>query len=417
MKTSIKALILVGGLGTRLRSVVNEVPKPMAPIAGKPFLERQIAYLKSQGIEEIILLTGYRSELIESYFGDGKKWGVKISISRESEPLGTGGAIALAMNRFPSDKYLVLNGDSLCLSQLGSFLEPSSGSAKIGLHYQDDLSRFGSVAIDSGGRVLEFREKSSPDADGYINAGIYLLDRKILENFSSQKFSLEKDVFQKMAVQGELRAQILTGPFIDIGIPSSFELAQSVVPEWLSRKPRPTLFLDRDGILIKHVPYLHKCEQVELIDETVEIVKAARARNWNVVVATNQSGVGRGLFDSQACELIHKYIDTQLAGRGTSIDKWYSCFFHPTEGVGQWKRDSLERKPKPGMVLKACDDFAVDLDSSLFLGDNLSDQIELAGLKVWLVKGSFSLDGAQPSTRIFDNHGAALNEFRKLTLN
>jgi histidinol-phosphate phosphatase family protein len=357
--SSLPVLILVGGLGTRLKSVVCDLPKPMAPVGGKPFLEWQIEMLRDQGFKRVTLLTGYRSDAVEGHFRDGSRWDMQIDYSIEKEPLGTGGAIAAAIRNRSESEFLVMNGDSLLFTDLSQFAKGPCSESRIALHYQQDLRRFGRVEFDRDMRVTKFAEKSEQLGDGYINAGVYLIAGRaknlILEK--SGRFSLEKDILEPLSLSGTLTGQICPGSFIDIGIPESFSLAQTVIPLWFKSEKRPCLFLDRDGTLIKHVNYLHRCQDVEIIPETMEMIRLANRHQWHVVMVTNQSGVARGLFTVEDCNKVHEFIDRNLAESDLRISRWYASYYHPTEGKGQWKRDSEERKPRPGMILRACEDF------------------------------------------------------------
>jgi D-glycero-alpha-D-manno-heptose-7-phosphate kinase len=218
-----KALILAGGFGTRLKNVVKDVPKPMASIAGKPFLEHQIRSLKKQGIEEIILGVHYKSEMIKSYFGNGMRQDVKIAYSEEDVPLGTGGAIKLAQ-KFLNEPFLVLNGDSYSDVDLGKFSEFHKKQKSLGsivLQKVGDTSHYGNVKL-CGKHVSEYNEKTSK-GNGLINAGIYLFEPEIFsEILPSKKISLEQSIFPKLAKNKNLSGFIHEGYFMDIGRPETY---------------------------------------------------------------------------------------------------------------------------------------------------------------------------------------------------
>lgn len=220
-----KALILVGGKGTRLQSVVSDLPKPLAPIAGKPFLEHQIEFLRRQGLSNIVLLTGHMAEKIRAQFGSA------VSYSHESTPLGTGGAILQAMTE--DGRYLVLNGDSILVTDYQKLVNEAKGPATLAAFHVADTSRFGRLDLEDDGRVRAFREKTDTAGAGWINAGVYVLERSIFKG-KQGAFSLEKDVLPKLAGENKLRAVKCEGEFLDIGLPESLVLAQSLIPRWLS---------------------------------------------------------------------------------------------------------------------------------------------------------------------------------------
>ena len=227
----LRAFVLCGGLGTRLRAVLSDRPKSMALVAGVPFLQLLLEELKGEGIEEVILGTGYMADQIESFFGKGENLGLCLRYSRESEPLGTGGAVKLA-EPWLSDPVVVLNGDSYAEWSLAGILDlftRNGAKAVIVLQAVSDVTRYGSVTVDGGGRVIEFIEKGSRTGAGLINAGVYLLRREIVAGFpANETISLEKDVFPRL-LGGKVYGFVSEGLFIDIGVPADLLRAQTLL--------------------------------------------------------------------------------------------------------------------------------------------------------------------------------------------
>jgi len=223
------AAILVGGFGTRLRSVVSDVPKPLAPIQGKPFLFFILEALASSGIKEVILLTGYMHEKIFAACGSGEQFGLNILYSHESSPLGTAGALKLAENLLRNEKaFLLLNGDSFCseaISALAGLTCQKDQLGVIAVSAVENAERFGTVDFDRVTfRIRGFREKSFSQS-GYVNAGVYLLSTDIFSLIEpNQKLSLEQDIFPKiLALEGQyLSAVPVSAKFDDIGLPESY---------------------------------------------------------------------------------------------------------------------------------------------------------------------------------------------------
>ncbi|MCH7850073.1 MAG: NTP transferase domain-containing protein [Nanoarchaeota archaeon] len=230
-----KTLILAGGLGTRLRKVVSDRPKPMASIAGRPFLEHQINSLKKQGLEDIILGVGHMADDIKSHFGECIRHGVKITYSEEDAPLGTAGAIRLARGYLGDEPFFVLNGDTfstLNLSRLLEFHESKKGAVgSISLVLVPDVSDYGGVLL-SGDRIENFLEKGS-QGEGLVNNGAYIFSKGILERIPSQgKVSLEETVLPEIALSGQLYGFPHDGHFIDIGRPETyFQFRQDLIQE------------------------------------------------------------------------------------------------------------------------------------------------------------------------------------------
>jgi NDP-sugar pyrophosphorylase family protein len=231
-KKSIEAMILVGGKGTRLQSAVYDRPKPMADVAGKPFLEWVLLSLYKKSIRRVILCTGYMGDKVEAYFGDGSKWKLQLCYSHETSPLGTGGAVRNALDLINGDSFLVLNGDSYCRFDLNTMEKnhnSKSALATMWLVKMDDCSRYGSVILDDKGMVKSFSEKSLVAGSGLINAGIYLLERKLVENIEKDRMvSLEKDIFPSIVGHG-LVGVVGGGVFVDIGTPESYASAEKIL--------------------------------------------------------------------------------------------------------------------------------------------------------------------------------------------
>jgi len=221
---SMKAIILAGGFGTRLKSVISNMPKPMAPVKDKPFLEYLIYQLKHWGYRDIVLSVGYLKDKIISYFGDGKPWGVSIEYLTEDLPLGTGGAIREAMSKYEDKTYLVLNGDSFYNVNFKSFCHfhrVKSGQASMAIASVEDASRYGNVVMNELGEVISFGEKQN-QANGNINAGIYILNRSVLASIPPGTISFEKEILPELIHKG-LFGSMQQGFFIDIGVPEDYK--------------------------------------------------------------------------------------------------------------------------------------------------------------------------------------------------
>jgi NDP-sugar pyrophosphorylase family protein len=229
---NVKAVILVGGLGTRLRSVVTSKPKVMAPIGERSFLELLVRQLRSQGIRRLVLCTGYLADQIESKFGDGKDWDVSIDYSKEQMPLGTAGAIKLAQPHLGGSEFIVLNGDSFLEIDFRAFiafhLQQPGAIASMAVLRVEDASRYGTVSVDASGRVGAFAEKTGSNAPGLVNGGVYVFAPEILRCIPEGPASLEKDVFPRLLDQG-IYAQEQHGKFIDIGTPADYARAQELL--------------------------------------------------------------------------------------------------------------------------------------------------------------------------------------------
>jgi D-glycero-alpha-D-manno-heptose 1-phosphate guanylyltransferase len=228
---NIKAVLLVGGLGTRLRSAVPSVPKALAPLGDRPFLDLLVRQLRAQGVRRVVMCTGYLAEQIEETLGDGSGLGVTIEYSRESVPLGTAGALKLA-KRYLSEEsdFLVLNGDSFVEINFGemiAFHRKHRGFATLAVVPVENSSRYGTVQVAADGRVQGFYEKTGKEQPGVINAGLYIFGPSVLEIIPEGPASLERDVFPQLLDRGVFAFQ-QRGLFIDIGTPEDYARARDM---------------------------------------------------------------------------------------------------------------------------------------------------------------------------------------------
>jgi NDP-sugar pyrophosphorylase family protein len=223
----VTAAILAGGLGTRLRSVIADRSKVLAPVAGAPFLSHLLKQLGRAGVHEAVLLLGYGASQVRAEFGDCQ-FGVNLSYSVETELLGTGGAVRLALPILRGKTLLVMNGDSYCNLDVNAFADyhlGHGGRVSLTLTWVEDASRFGRVALGPGGRITRFEEKRPLTAPGWINAGIYLIDRDLFEAVSPEAhISLERDLLPGWVSNHDVFG-FRGGEFIDIGVPESYAQA------------------------------------------------------------------------------------------------------------------------------------------------------------------------------------------------
>ncbi|MFA8449870.1 MAG: nucleotidyltransferase family protein [Bacteroidales bacterium] len=239
IEKEMEAIILVGGLGTRLKSVVEDLPKPMAPIKDIPFLEYLIKYFAQEGGKRLILAVGYKSQSIVDYFGNNFL-GVDIAYSFEDTPLGTGGAIKQALSKAKNETVFVLNGDSLFtlkLKQFTDFHKSHNNAVSMALCYMENFDRYGTVELDGQNFIEEFIEKK-PQKKGLINTGIYLLNKDIVLKSlpEKEKFSFETEFLEKNTGNHFMKGFISEGFFIDIGIPEDFERGQTEIPNFFKER-------------------------------------------------------------------------------------------------------------------------------------------------------------------------------------
>jgi NDP-sugar pyrophosphorylase family protein len=228
-----QTVILAGGLGTRLWPLTETIPKPMVTVAGVPYLEHQLRLLAQQGLRDVLLLTGYLSEQIQTYFGTGEKLGLRLEYSREPAPLGTGGALRHARRQL-QDSFLVIYGDSYLPIQYRDALDRLAESSAQGLivvydNGFEDTSVKNNVDIDDSGFVSRY-EKDSPDRLHYVEAGVLALRRSVVEQIpEGRQVSLEREFFPRLIENKQLAALVTRQRFYDIGTPERLALIESVL--------------------------------------------------------------------------------------------------------------------------------------------------------------------------------------------
>ncbi len=223
--SDIDVAILVGGLGTRLRGVVDNVPKPLAPVLGRPFLFYLLDRLALRGARSVTLCSGYMADFVQEK--TGSEWmGMPIHHSIEKEPMGTAGALALAKRFLESERILVMNGDTWFEPDFKAFAEAAEGSEFcIAAAQVPDASRYGTLEWDADGRLISFKEKSNSPASGSINASVYFVSQKLLASLRVEPLSLERAVLPTLVLERRVKVLPSDAQFLDIGIPSDYAAA------------------------------------------------------------------------------------------------------------------------------------------------------------------------------------------------
>lgn len=371
-----EAIILAGGLGTRLREAVPDLPKCMAPVDGRPFLFHVINYLRSQGIERFIFSLGYRHEAIESYLAEQFST-LSYQCVIEDEPLGTGGAIQLACSKATDKNVVVTNGDTLFRADIHAaarFHTAHMAECTLLLKPMRDFDRYGVVDLDDEMLVKDFKEKKYYTT-GTINGGLYLLNKdKFADEEFPDKFSFEKDYLEKMYMERRIYGQVQDRYFIDIGIPEDFTRAQTELGRpllSLSNIDKSwTLFLDRDGVINheKKEDYILDTEEFQFYDGVKEAIAQFSQRFGKIIIVTNQRGIGKGLMTEKDLAGIHQYMVDEIEKAGGRINDILYCTSldnkHP------------DRKPNPGMAYHAQHRHAgTDLSRALIAGNKPSDML------------------------------------------
>ena len=384
-----EAVVLAGGMGTRLRSAVPDLPKCMAPVAGRPFLAWLLDDLENAGFDHIILSLGYRHEDIENWV-TSRDNRARIDCVVEAEPLGTGGGVRLALQQAEESDVFVLNGDTwfgVDYPAMAQFHRQQGTLATLALKPMRDFDRYGEVCCNPAGRISAFKEKQAC-AQGLINGGIYLLQREALAE-CPERFSLERDFFEPLARQEKLSGFRSEGYFIDIGIPADYARAQQDFASGaFNPYPFDALLLDRDGVInvLRPADYVKTIGEFVFCEGALEALRIVNPLFRRIVIVTNQRGVGRGLMTRDDLEEIHRWMLARIREAGGRIDQIYVCT--------ATDESDPRRKPNPGMALEVRADYPdVNFNRSWFVGDSASDLAfaRRAGIPAFLVEGAQDL--------------------------
>lgn len=401
-----KVVIMAGGKGTRIASVKSDVPKPMIEICGKPILEWQIENLKACGLTDITLVIGYLGHIIQDYFGDGSKFGVKIDYFIEETPLGTAGAL-FKMNL--SEDFLLMCGDVILDVDFNRFIDfhrKNHAWASLMAHpnghpYDSSLlvteilppQELGGLPVDTH-QVVRWMNKEDERLyyKNRVNAGIEIISpellRETMKNYvprhpeTPDKIDLDRDVLKPNIKSGRIFAYDTPEYIKDMGTPDRYyeveeDIRAGKVKARNLKNKQKAIFLDRDGTINKHVGFLTKPEQFELLPGVAKAIKMINKSGYLAIVVTNQPVIARGDCTWEELQTIHDKMETELGREGSFVDAIYICPHHPDKGFKgerpEYKMLCDCRKPKPGLLIQAAKDNNIDLSESFMIGDREVD--------------------------------------------
>lgn len=407
-KAKSSVAILAGGMGTRLKERSGGVPKPMVKLLGKPVLQYQIELCRKYGFCNILLLVHHQNEIISEYFGDGDKFGVSINYLTEKEPRGTYGALYDALPNL-EDRFLVLYGDTYLDVDLRKFWDAHITSDAIGtllIHPNDHPHDSDLVKVNSENiiqTIHSYPHRSELKERNLVNAALYVLEKTGLQNIEplNNASDIAKYFFTELIKKGNKLQGYITPEYIkDMGTPERLDkvvcdINNGLTERLSSRKLRSAIFLDRDGTLIREKNHLISPDQLELLPGVASSIKNLNCNGKLVVLITNQPVVARGEIELEDLELIHNRLEFELGVEGAYIDRIYFCPHHPDKGflgeVSELKVECLCRKPKSGLIDKACKDLSIDRSTSWMIGDTTTD-VETgrrAGLRTILLRTGY----------------------------
>jgi len=381
-----KVVILAGGKGTRLG--LDGIPKPMAPVDGKPLLERLVQTAKAAGFTEFVFLNGFLGQVIEDHFGDGSRFGVQIEHVSEQEPLGPAGAVRMVRHLL-TEPFIVIYGDILIdvdLRHFANFALEHGGAGTLFVHPNDHPHDSDLLETDETGRIVSFYPKPRKDGErlpNLVSAALYVLFPEAIDFVPEHGTSdWGRDVFAEIITSRPLYAYRSVEYAKDIGTPSRLRraeehLRQGRVADLSRRHLKAAIFTDRDGVLNEERDGVLAPDNMRILPGVADAVRRVNEAGIPLICATNQPFLAKGQLTWAALRQVHAELDCQLAESGGYLDDVFICPHHPDRG---WAEEITElkiecdcRKPKPGLLLKAAEYHALDLAKSWLIGDRYCD--------------------------------------------
>ena len=374
-----QAVILAGGIGTRLRPLTYDIPKPMILLNNRPFLEYLIEMLREKGISEVVLLLGYLPEKIVDYFGDGSNFGVKIRYSIGDVSWETGTRIRNAKELL-DDHFLLMYCDNywpLNLKKLVDFYNKHETLAMVTVYTNRDGITRNNILVDDEGYVIKYdKTRKDKDLNG-VEIGFYIMDKKMLKLMPNHNFSFEKEILPQLIEKRQLSGYLTDHRYYSIGKLERLPLTEKFL------RPQKVIFLDRDGVINKKpakADYVKTWEEFEFLPGAIEAIKLLTQNDYDIYIITNQAGIARGMMTEQDLQEIHAKFKKELEKYNAKIDGIYYC-------PHGWDEGCECRKPKPGMFFQAAGEHHLDLLKAIFIGDDERDLQagDAAGCKTILV--------------------------------
>lgn len=380
----VKALILAAGVGSRLRPITDDVPKCLVPLDGRPLLDYWLDLLGDAAVRDVLINTHSLHDQVQRYIRERNAGGCRrICEAYEPVLLGSAGTIS-ANERFADDAdlILVIYADNLSDVDLGALIRyhrSHDDPLTMMLFHAPDPRACGIAEMDRAGRVLSFVEKPEAPASDLANAGVYVVDAVAYREIAAMGgFDLGKDVLP--AFVGRMRGWTWAGYHRDIGTPEAYRRAQQDAARLRTARgvrdngSQPAVFFDRDGTLIEPVHYIRNAADVTVVDGVPDALRSLRAAGYRCVVVSNQSAVGRGLVSEAEVAAVNEAMHRQLAESGAVVDALYTCPAVPRV-PDRVTVDHYDRKPGPGMLLRAARELNLSLGRSWMIGDMISDAL------------------------------------------
>jgi histidinol-phosphate phosphatase family protein len=376
----IDAVILVGGKGSRLGHLTKKTPKPLLNINGQIFLDILIAKLIKYNLNKIYLLCSFKKKKFFKLYNNKIIHNSKIICIDEGPPKGTGGALYILKKKIKKD-FLLINGDTYFDIDISKLLKNRFKNNICTIALTSNSSnkkniKINNIQIDRDNRIL-FTKKSS----NLMNGGIYFFKKKILKFFIKKKCSLENDILKNLIIKKKIHGIIFKKRFIDIGSHKSIKFLKEK-KDFLKQK---AIFLDRDGVInrLKKNDYVKNYNDFKFLPGVIDAIKYINKKNYLVIIITNQACVGKSIISEKNLNIIHVKMkkNIKLNNDGHIDDIYYSPYYKYSKNI-KYRLNEFDRKPNPGMLIKAIKKWNINAKKSIFIGDSLTDYQAAKKMKI-----------------------------------
>ena len=374
---SLDLVILAGGKGSRIKSLLKKKPKPMAIFNKKPFLEYIIQSYSKYHFKNIFVLAGYKSGEIFSKFENKHYNCTSITCLKEKKPMGTAGALNILKKKRIND-FILINGDTFLEVNLNKLVkscgENSYGSLTL-IKNKSYKSNKKLVSMGIKNNKIIYQKKNN-----FMNGGVYFFKKKILKFIKNKNTSLEDQLLPGLIKKRKISGLVVKNFFLDIGTPKNFNRAKNLL---LKNCTKPAAFLDRDGVINYDTGYVHKIKDFKFRPGVIAGLKFLRNKNYYVFIVTNQAGIGRGIYNENQFYELQNNLKEKLQKKDIFFDDINFCPYHPDAKIKKYRKITDLRKPGNLMIKQIENKWHIKRKKSFMIGDKISDKICAAKSKLY----------------------------------
>ena len=374
---SLDLVILAGGKGSRIKSLLKKKPKPMAIFNKKPFLEYIIQSYSKYHFKNIFVLAGYKSAEIFNKFENKHYNCTSITCLKEKKPMGTAGALSILKKKRVND-FILINGDTFLEVNLNKLVKSCSKNSYGSLTLIKNKSYKSNKKLASMGiknNKIIYQKKNN-----FMNGGIYFFKKKILKFIKNKNTSLEDQLLPGLIKKRKISGLVVKNFFLDIGTPKNFNRAKNLL---LKNCTKPAAFLDRDGVINYDTGYVHKIKDFKFRPGVITGLKFLRNKNYYVFIVTNQAGIGRGMYNENQFYELQNNLKEKLQKKDIFFDDINFCPYHPDAKIKKYRKITGLRKPGNLMIKQIENKWHIKRKKSFMIGDKISDKICAAKSKLY----------------------------------